>query len=129
MKTAVTVWNNRISPVFDVASVFYIYEIHNGNTAMELELDLSSFTAFEKVVELARINTGTIVCGAISRPVNCFAKSYGMDIFSFISGDLSSVLKALEENRITDEVLKMPGCGKRGSLCRRGNSCSEGEKI
>ena len=39
MKIALTVWDNRISPVFDVASRIAVYEIADSTVYKELELD------------------------------------------------------------------------------------------
>ena len=124
MKIALTVWEQRISPVFDVASTVALYDETDGTLIKDIELDFSSMGAFEKVIELAKINTGTIICGAVSRPVSCLAESYGIEIYSFITGEESTVIKAYSEGLITDEKLRMPGCYKRKDRCCRRNNYS-----
>ena len=49
MKIALTVWEHRISPVFDVASKVVLYEESGGTLHKEIELDFSNIGAFEKV--------------------------------------------------------------------------------
>lgn len=125
MKIALTVWDNRISPVFDVASRIAVYEIADSTVYKELELDFSGVSAFEKVIELAKLNTGTIICGAVSRPVSCLAESYGIEMFSFISGEEDAVITAYSEGRIDDDCFKMPGC--RRKKCCKENKCLKEE--
>jgi predicted Fe-Mo cluster-binding NifX family protein len=120
MKTALTVWKDRISPVFDVAERIVIYEINEGNAYREIELDVSGYSAFEKVTELAKLNTGVIICGAVSRPVSCLADAYGIDLYSFITGDADSVVKAFSEGLIMDDNFRMPGCS---SGCWKNKKC------
>ena len=127
MKIALTVWENRISPVFDVAATVAVYDILDGEIHKEIELDFSEMNAYEKILELAKLNTGIIICGAVSRPVSCLAESYGMEIYSFIAGEESTVIKAYSEGLITDERLKMPGCGRRKDKCCGDKSCCSGE--
>ena len=127
MKIALTVWENRISPVFDVAATVAVYDIFDGEIHKEIELDFSEMNAYEKILELAKLNTGIIICGAVSRPVSCLAESYGMEIYSFIAGEESTVIKAYSEGLITDERLKMPGCGRRKDKCCGDKSCCSGE--
>ena len=124
MKIAVTVWDKRISPVFDVASRVALYETADGALRREVELDFSGMSGFEKVIELAKINTGTIICGAVSRPVSCLAESYGIKIFSFITGEEKTVIQAFEKGLIEDDRLKMPGCIRKKEKCCKENRCS-----
>ncbi len=123
MKIALTVWEKRISPVFDVASTIALYDKYNGSFHKEIELDFSGTGAFEKVLELAKINTGTIICGAMSRSVSCLAESCGMEVISFITGDEEAVIKAYSEGLITDDSFRMPGCLGKRKLCCKGKRC------
>lgn len=120
MKTALTVWKDRISPVFDVANRIVVYEIEEGKACREIELDVSGYTAFEKVTALAKLNTGAIICGAVSKPVSCLAVTYGMEIYSFIAGDAEAVIKAYSEGLLRDEKFMMPGCS---SGCWKDRKC------
>ncbi len=121
MKVALTVWQKRISPVFDVASTVALYDESDGILSREIELDFSGMSAAEKVTELAKMNTGVIICGAVSRPVSCLAESYGIKMFSFITGEEDTVIKAYSDGRITDDRLRMPGCIRKNDRCCRGN--------
>ncbi len=127
MKIALTVWEKRISPVFDVAATVAVYDIFDGKIHKEIELDFSEMNAYEKVLELAKLNTGIIICGAVSRPVSCLAESYGMEIYSFIAGEESTVIKAYSEGLITDDRLKMPGCSRKKDKCCSDKPCCSGE--
>jgi len=58
-----------------------------------------------------------MVCGAISRPLQCLVASCGITVIPFVAGDLQEVIQAWLDGRIEDELFAMPGCC---GLSRRG---------
>ncbi|MBU1566095.1 MAG: hypothetical protein KJ630_10750 [Proteobacteria bacterium] len=117
-RVAITVWGNRISPVFDSARTLLIAEIKDNAL---VRTSYSSFN-FDRPLELLRIlraeEVGSIVCGAISKgPANMLLGA-GFKLHSFIAGDIHQVLEALIKGDPLGEDFKMPGCGK--NICCRG---------
>ena len=118
MIVAITVWEHRVSPVFDSAQTLLIAEIQRN------ALVSTSYLAFDfdRPLELLRIlregAVGSIICGAISEgPANMLLAA-DFELISFIAGDVQRVLESLVKGDPLGEDFKMPGCGK--NICCRG---------
>jgi predicted Fe-Mo cluster-binding NifX family protein len=117
-RIAVTVWEHRISPVFDSARTLLIAEIKDKR------LVSSSYLAFDfdRPLDLVRMlraeKVRVIICGAIAEgPANMLLAA-GFELISFIAGDVRRVLETFVMGDSLGEDFKMPGCGK--NICCRG---------
>jgi len=120
MKTAITIWNGRIAPVFDVARLCLLIE---DDTRMELSIPDGS-AAF-KASFLGDHNVSQVICGAISREYENVLVASGIEVISFIAGPLEQVLEAWHAGTLVQAHFAMPGCGCRRRRCRnRGKSHS-----
>ncbi|MCU0577673.1 MAG: NifB/NifX family molybdenum-iron cluster-binding protein [Desulfobacterota bacterium] len=122
MKTAFSSWNNRIAPVFDVARQLFLVESDAGRIVREAEEAMPADDLGAKARCLAGYGVNTLVCGAISRPLQCLVASYGITVIPFVAGDLHEVIQAWHDGRTLDELFAMPGCcrqpGRRGGRGR-----------
>ena len=124
MKMAITTWNDRIAPVFDVAGNVYIVdgaESPSGGESISLPQ-----APFAKIDSLLRTGVEVLVCGAISRPLLRRAQGAGLKVVPFVSGSLEEVLAAWSAGTLEAAARTMPGCGcsqrgrrKRGPGCAR----------
>jgi predicted Fe-Mo cluster-binding NifX family protein len=123
MNVALTVWNQRISPVFDVTRHVLLAQVEQGKILARAELELAAENPLRKVDMLAEADVGLIICGAISRPVEAYAVSRGLDIIPFTAGDAGRVLAAYLDGSLQQADFRMPGCRRRGvqggGRCRR----------
>lgn len=110
MKTAFPFWNNRIAPVFDVARQLLVVEVDAGRILSESEETMPADDLGAKVECLTRLGVHTLVCGAISRPMQGLVSSSGITLIPFVAGDLHEVIQAWIEGRIHDDSFAMPGC-------------------
>jgi len=113
MRTMLTIWNARIAPVFDVAGQAMLIVSENGTALSEENLTLPGGSAMAKVSFLAEAQVNVLICGAISRPACFAANAYGMEVYSFIAGNVREVILALHEGRLRESVFAMPGCGRK----------------
>lgn len=113
MRTVLTIWNARIAPVFDVAGQALLVVSENGMALSEDNLVLPCGSAMAKVAYLAEARTDVLICGAISRPACLAAKAFGIEVYSFISGNIREVIQACLEDRLKESVFAMPGCGRK----------------
>ncbi|MDD2466323.1 MAG: NifB/NifX family molybdenum-iron cluster-binding protein [Desulfobulbus sp.] len=128
-KIAVTVWGQRVSPVFDSARTLLIAEI-NGKT-----LATTSLITFdpERPLELLHLlraqQVMLIICGAVSEGPAAMIEAAGIQLIPFIAGDVQQVLEHFLKGRALNKSFRMPGCGKniccRGKI-RRGRSIHAG---
>lgn len=118
MIVAITVWEHRISPVFNSARTLLIAKIKDNALVSTLYLTFD----FDRPLELLRMlraqKVGIIICGAISEgPANMLLGA-GFELISFIAGHIHRVLETLVKGDLLGEDFKMPGCGK--NICCRG---------
>ncbi|MBI9084641.1 MAG: NifB/NifX family molybdenum-iron cluster-binding protein [Desulfobacterales bacterium] len=116
MKVAFATWSHRISPVFDVARQVHIVEVDAGGIVGESMASLDSDISLQKALRLAELGVSVLVCGAISRPVRRAIEGYGIDVMSFVVGDLQEVISAWQAGTLGQDRFIMPGCrgGTRG---------------
>ncbi len=125
MIIALTIWNGRIAPVFDVAGTVKLVEKQKESTTDGQTVNLPDDNGMiSRVNALQALGIDVLVCGAISRAVHRMIVSSGIEVYSFISGDADEVLKALLEGNLTEKSFLMPGCrlgrGNGQGGCRRG---------
>ncbi len=117
MKTVITVWNDRVSPVFDVAGQALLFDAQGAKVCSEQVLMLSAALASEKVASLVELGTQVLICGAISRDAYSAASESGIRVYPFIARNVCEVIQALLAGRLEEAAFAMPGCA-----CRRGFS-------
>ncbi|MDY0291364.1 MAG: NifB/NifX family molybdenum-iron cluster-binding protein [Desulfuromonadaceae bacterium] len=109
MKAGITIWNDRIAPVFDVAGMVLVLDIANPATSVEtMPLPQSLFAKIEALVQS---DVEVLVCGAISRPLLRSACAAGLKVIPFAAGSVAEVIQALRSGDIEAVAGTMPGCG------------------
>ncbi|MFH2067355.1 MAG: NifB/NifX family molybdenum-iron cluster-binding protein [Pseudomonadota bacterium] len=110
MKTAITVWGDRISPVFDSARKLLIAEIENKKITGRRYEPFDPDLPYRLTERLNELNIGVFLCGAISTiPANTIELS-GIELISFISGNVDEILQEYAEGKPIIPTYLMPGC-------------------
>lgn len=110
MKVAVTVWDERISPVFDSARTLLIVDIKNKR------INQSSYTSFDPLFEarlteeLKQLGVEVLICGAISEIHSNLIEASAIRLIPFISGNVTQVLEAYAKGNPLAPSFLMPGC-------------------
>lgn len=120
MKVALTVWNERISPVFDVCREALVVDIEDGAVVSSSVHGLEGGTDFDRVGRLAGMGVETLICGAISRPLHREFMARHLEVIGFVAGDVDAVLAAFLAGRLSGGGFAMPGCGRRRRRMGRG---------
>lgn len=113
VKVALTVWENRISPVFDSARMVLVAQIEKGAVVgrhyepLDYELPLS------RVSKLSKLGVRVLICGAISQIFANTIEAHGIRIFPFVAGDVNQVLDAYLKGSLLIPSFQMPGCGMK----------------
>lgn len=115
MRTAFSLWNERIAPVFDVARHLWIIDVVAGCIVEQSGRRFSSDNPQERAMRLATLQVEQLVCGAITRNSYEALAERGIQVISFITGDLEQVVQACLSEQLDDRQLAMPGYrrGKR----------------
>lgn len=122
MKTAFAYWDNRIAPVFDTARHLHVVEAESERIIRETQEPLADDLPVKKALRLADLGVGTLVCGAISRPLHELVASYGIQVFPFVAGELREIIQAWLDGNLGRDAFAMPGCCGRGRSHRRAMS-------
>jgi predicted Fe-Mo cluster-binding NifX family protein len=127
MKIAVTIWNDRIAPVFDVARDIRLVEVLGGRMIGQKQHVLSGELPVQRALQLVELGVETLICGAITRPVGALIASYGIQVVPFLAGNPEAVIMAWLKGGLTEEVFMMPGCRRRRRHPIRSNTIESRE--
>jgi len=114
MKAALTVWANRISPVFDAASMLLIVEIRNFKIEKRQYESFDPDRPLDLAARLTQLNVTTLICGAISQRPAMLLEACGIKLIPFITGRVQKVLETYARAIPVAPAFLMPGC-----QCRR----------
>ncbi|HKI49052.1 MAG TPA: NifB/NifX family molybdenum-iron cluster-binding protein [Desulfobacteria bacterium] len=129
MKVALTVWENRISPLFDATRTLLIAEICNGKVIEKHRLPLDCISPFARAATLEELGIVTLICGGVSDFFAKLIEARNIQIISFVAGRVDEVIDAFLRDGLCHQKFRMPGCGdrqhKKKQRRRRHENCSE----
>jgi hypothetical protein len=129
MKIAVSIAEDEtLSPLFDVAKRVWLGEVAGAGRTLELPAsDVES-----KIRLLAAEKVELLLCGAISRCQEAYARSYGIEVEPFLCGPMKEILADLELYNAIKTERRMPGCpgrvGLAGRCGERAGRCAGGRR-
>lgn len=110
MKVAVTVWNERISPVFDASRRLLIAKIKNARVTDRSYVIFDPGSPSSLTRTLTELDVPVLICGAVSQvPANIIVAG-GITLIPFIAGEVDRVLKVYAEGSSLSPGFVMPGC-------------------
>ncbi len=112
MRIAVTVWDERIAPVFDSAHKLLIADIENEKIK---KLSYKSFHPLSEArltEELNHLGIEVLICGAISQIHSTLIEASAIQLISFISGNVNNVIESYAKGNPLAPDFLMPGCRK-----------------
>jgi len=119
MKVAITVWGNRISPVFDSAQTVLLAELLDRQV-VDKRLEFIPLLVPESLArKVVALNPDTLICGAISEQPARIIERAGILLLPFISGKAERVLHVYAETFEIDNY-RMPGCS---NSCHKKHHC------
>jgi predicted Fe-Mo cluster-binding NifX family protein len=123
MKVALTIWNGRVSPVFDVARHVLLLDVEAGRVVARYEEALPGTDPQSQADRLATLNAQTLICGAISKAMAGLLAGMNMTVIPFTAGCVEEVLAAWLAGNLPDPALSMPGCCRQRRRNRGGRRC------
>lgn len=123
-KVAVSSYKERVAPVFDTANEFTEFIIRSEDEREIMNPDwiqrhFSSNWPLPRALELIDMGISVVICGAVSKSYREAIQAYGVEIISFVSGDIDNVIKAYLDERLESPAFKMPGCNIKTEKIRR----------
>jgi predicted Fe-Mo cluster-binding NifX family protein len=127
MKAALSIWEGRMSPVFDVARQALVLTIENGVVSSRQTESIEAPAPAAKVARLLALGINTLVCGAISRPLHHDLTAKGVNVIAFVAGEIEAVVSSFIAGKLPSETLSMPGCRRRRRRLRGGRGRGNGQ--
>lgn len=118
MKVAISIWNGRVAPVFDVSERCLLISPDDDTTTSEC-VSFTGDSSGEKARFLSSHSVHTLICGAISSEYEESLFGEDIEIVSFIAGSVETVLEAWKKGSLVATDFSMPGCGCPRRRCRR----------
>ncbi len=112
-----TIWGNRVSPVFDSAQTVLLAEI-KGTTVISRKREFIPVTISTTMARrLVELDIDTLICGAISKQPALIIEDAGIHLLPFITGNAEEILEAFVRD-IPMQQYTMPGCSNTPSTER-----------
>lgn len=123
MNVALTIWGERISPVFDAAHELMVAVIENQEILEKRFFSFDPDRVASLIDMLDHDRVTVMICGAISEmPARMITES-GIQLIPFISGNVDRILDTFAQNQPLAPMFLMPGCGRQRGTCRRRGVC------
>jgi len=132
MKLAITVWEDRVSPLCDTARSLLIAEVDQRGVRNEGRITIEADAPADRVSKLMSLGVDILICGAITESLSVLMKRHAIQVIPFVKGSVSSVLDAFSRQRLKQSEFQMPGCGsgrKRHFRRRLGNRRSRSQNL
>ena len=111
MKVAITVWENRISPLFDATRTLLIADIYNRVIAEKHRVPFDCISPFARAATLEELGVGTLICGGVSDFFAKLIEARNIQIIPFVAGRVDEVMDAYLKGALCHKKFRMPGCG------------------
>lgn len=92
MRVAITIWENRISPVADSAGEMLVVDIADGSIIRRRHERFADDSLFHRAERLSELCIGIFICGAISDFYSSLVEGYGIRLIPFAHGRVDEVL-------------------------------------
>jgi predicted Fe-Mo cluster-binding NifX family protein len=110
MKLALTVWENRISPLFDCARRLLIVEVFDRTATGKHVESFDYKSPLSRATRLSDLGVNVLICGAVSDSFARMIETHGISIIPFVAGSVEEVLDAYLKSGLYDSKFRMPGC-------------------
>jgi hypothetical protein len=119
MKTAISLYRNRIAPLFDVAESFLLLNPTQSDDR-KIILSMPKVCVAEKCLRLHEHGVSVLLCGALSSVWLKHLTGLGVEIHAFLTGDANEVFQTfLRDGSSGLDRYAMPGCGYASCGLRR----------
>ena len=115
MRIAISIWEDKISPVLDTASKLLIVDNNNQKEFSRFEANLLEQEMSQRCSFIQGLDLDVLICGAVSRQFREMLKACGIKIIFGISGPAEDVLDAYLQGALLHSGYFMPG-SKRNHL-------------
>lgn len=110
MKIIVPHWLGRVSPLFDAAGTVLVVDMAQGRELGRMTRHIDGNDPMMRIRQTMRMGADVLICGAISRQLECLLRSNGLQVIANICGPVDEVLAAFSAGSLMERRFLMPGC-------------------
>ena len=110
MRVAVSIWEDKVSPVLDTATTLFVIESETQKKRSCFEVFLIKKDISQRCSFIRKLEIDVLICGAVSRLFSEMLKASGIKIISGISGPAEDVIEAYLNGNLLKPKFLMPGC-------------------
>jgi predicted Fe-Mo cluster-binding NifX family protein len=113
MRVAITEWQQRVSPLFDVSRRLLIGETEGYGKPLSIveSLSLDYLGPTERSLTLKEASVDVVICGAISREYEMALLDQEIELNAFVAGNVADIVLAWQEGLMFKvDRFSMPGC-------------------
>jgi predicted Fe-Mo cluster-binding NifX family protein len=119
MKIAIPVFEDRISPRFDFAPGFGLYDIEGERITASREISCEGWSDGERVSRLKGFGIDTLICGGLPGFLENTLTNSGIRVIPWVAGNVRDVLSLFLRGGLNSGMVICAGRGK-GRRCKRG---------
>jgi predicted Fe-Mo cluster-binding NifX family protein len=128
MKIAISIWQDRISPVFDKSQCLQIFMVNDEKVDSRLE-NIGERSALSKVEWLTELSIDVLICGAITRSLHFDLLAAEIEVWPFICGPTELILDDFLTHNKIDNRFFMPGYGRQNRRRNRRGPSGRGCRV
>lgn len=113
MKIAITIWGNRVSPVFDAAATLLVAHIENRMVIRKSYTSFDPESPSDLIKLLKKMQIPVLMCGAISTKPADLIVNNDIKLISFVTGNALKLLENFAQKQTIEKAFMMPGCSRR----------------
>ena len=110
MRIAISYQQNRISPVFDVATHILLVDIKKNQELRRNKRTVTQSDSLIRARYVSQFGVEVLICGAISWRLENALSSIGVQVIPCICGPVEDVIKAFLNDKLSESTFIMPGC-------------------
>ena len=114
------IFEGCISPVFDVAKNLMLVDVENRQEIARAHVVLEDSNPDLKTRRVIDLGASTLICGAISKPLESCLLSAGVEVIPQTCGGVEDVLHAFVAGALDENIFVAPGCQKHRRSCDHG---------
>jgi predicted Fe-Mo cluster-binding NifX family protein len=99
--------------VFDVAKQLMLADVDSREEILRTQVPLPNSDPDSNARQVVDLGADTLICGAISRPLESFLVSAGVEVIPQTCGAVEEVLHAFVAGELHEDVFVTPGCQRR----------------
>ncbi|MFH1630035.1 MAG: NifB/NifX family molybdenum-iron cluster-binding protein [Pseudomonadota bacterium] len=119
MKIAVSIWEGKVSPVFDTASRLLVLDMEEKRETSRFEMYLDDQTLIRKCSRIQVLGVDVLICGAISRHFEDMLTTSGIRVIPWVCGSVTEILGSYMEGSLLHSRFSMPGCNQEKGRKRK----------